>query len=121
MTNIDDKSGLVMLQNTKAEKHTYSLRTLADFRVRIIESRIDGMTLEINGKEVEVMFVGKFNGGLWSGLFVGTGAGRSFTKDEFIGPCRRKVPNSSFFKRLYRYRGLCSYSRCFEQCVEFHS
>lgn len=50
-----------MLQNTKAEKHTYSLRTLADFRVRIIESRIDGMTLEINGKEVEVMFVGKFN------------------------------------------------------------
>ena len=61
LTNIDDKSGLVMLQNTKAEKHTYSLRTLADFRVRIIESRIDGMTLEINGKEVEVMFVGKFN------------------------------------------------------------
>ena len=50
-----------MLQNTKAEKHTYSLRTLADFRVRIIESRIDGMTLEVNGKEVEVMFVGKFN------------------------------------------------------------
>ena len=61
LTNIDDKSGLVMLQNTKAEKHTYSLRTLADFRVRIIESRIDGMTLEINAKEVEVMFVGKFN------------------------------------------------------------
>ena len=61
LTNIDDKSGLVMLQNTRAEKHTYSLRMMADFKARIIESRIDGMTLEINGKTVEVMFVGKFN------------------------------------------------------------
>ena len=61
LTNIDDKSGMVMLQNTKAEKHTYSLRTIADFRARIVESRIDGTSLEINGKQVEVLFTGKFN------------------------------------------------------------
>lgn len=61
LTNIDDKSGMVMLQNTRAEKHTYSMRTMADFKVKIVESRIDGMSLQINGKDVEVMFVGKFN------------------------------------------------------------
>ncbi len=61
LTNADDKSGMVMLQNTRAKKLTYSLRTLADFNVKILESRIDGMTLSVNGKEVEVLFVGKFN------------------------------------------------------------
>ena len=61
LINLDDKSGLVMLQNTRAQKHTYSLRTLADFKGRIIESRLDGTTLELNGREVEVQFVGKFN------------------------------------------------------------
>ena len=61
LVNLDDKSGLVMLQNTRAQKHTYSLRTLADFKGRIIESRLDGTTLELNGREVEVQFVGKFN------------------------------------------------------------
>lgn len=61
LTNLDDKSGMVMLQNTKAAKHTYSLKTLADYKGRIIESRLDGTTLEINGREVEVQFVGKFN------------------------------------------------------------
>ena len=52
LTNLDDKSGMVMLQNTKAAKHTYSLKTLADYKGRIIESRLDGTTLEINGREV---------------------------------------------------------------------
>ena len=50
-----------MLQNTRAEKHTYALNTLADYKGRIIESRLDGTTLEVNGREVEVQFVGKFN------------------------------------------------------------
>ena len=57
LVNLDDKSGLVMLQNTRAQKHTYSLRTLADFKGRIIESRLDGTTLELNGREVELQFV----------------------------------------------------------------
>lgn len=61
LTNIDDKNGLVMLQNTKAVKKTYSVRSMSDFKARIIEKHFDGSTLEINGKEVEVQFVGVFN------------------------------------------------------------
>lgn len=61
LTNADDKTGLVMLQNTMARKLTYSLRTLADFKGKIIESHFDGTELSINGKEVIVHFVGRFN------------------------------------------------------------
>ena len=61
LTNADDKSGLVMLQNTKAKKLTYSLRTLADFKGKILESHFEGTDLIINGREVMVHFVGRFN------------------------------------------------------------
>lgn len=61
LTNVDDKNGLVMLQNTKADKKTYSVKTLADFKARIIEKHFDGTAIEINGKDVEVQFVGVFN------------------------------------------------------------
>lgn len=61
LTNIDDKNGAVMLQNTVAERHTYSVRSLADFKGKIIEKHFDGTLIEINGKEVEVQFVGVFN------------------------------------------------------------
>ncbi|MFV0417503.1 MAG: UDP-N-acetylmuramoyl-L-alanyl-D-glutamate--2,6-diaminopimelate ligase [Dysgonomonas sp.] len=61
LTNIDDKNGLVMLQNTKAEAHTYSVKSLADFKARIIEKHFDGTAIEINGKELQVQFVGVFN------------------------------------------------------------
>lgn len=61
LTNADDKTGMVMLQNCRASKHTYSLRTVADYKGRIIESRLDGTTLLLNDREVEVQFVGKFN------------------------------------------------------------
>ena len=61
LTNIDDKVGEVMLQNTKATKKRYSLRSQADFMGRIIESRLDGTLMTFNSKEVEVLFTGKFN------------------------------------------------------------
>lgn len=61
LTNVDDKNGLVMLQNTKAEKHTYSVKSLADFKARILEKHFDGTAIEINGRELEVQFVGVFN------------------------------------------------------------
>lgn len=61
LTNADDKSGLVMLQNTAASKRTYSLRTLADFKGKILESHFDGTELIVNGREVNVNFVGRFN------------------------------------------------------------
>jgi len=61
LTNADDKVGLVMLQNTAARKLTYSLRSLADFKGKILESHFEGTELVINGKEVIVHFVGRFN------------------------------------------------------------
>ncbi len=61
ITNADDKNGRIMVQNTKAEIKTYSTRSIADFRARIIECHFEGMYLEINGKEVGVQFIGKFN------------------------------------------------------------
>jgi UDP-N-acetylmuramoyl-L-alanyl-D-glutamate--2,6-diaminopimelate ligase len=61
ITNVDDKNGLFMTQNTKAEVKTYSIRQMADFRARIIECHFEGMYLEIDGREVGVQFIGKFN------------------------------------------------------------
>lgn len=61
LTNADDKNGMVMLQNTKARKQTYSVKGLADFKARIIEKHFDGTAVEINGKEVQLQFVGVFN------------------------------------------------------------
>jgi UDP-N-acetylmuramoyl-L-alanyl-D-glutamate--2,6-diaminopimelate ligase len=61
LTNKDDKNGLFMLQNTKAQKYTYALQTLADFKAKILEQHIDGTLLQINGKEVWIKLVGKFN------------------------------------------------------------
>ena len=61
VTNKDDKNGLVMTQNCKAAIHTYSTRSLADYKARILEEGFDGMLLEVNGMEVFVRLVGRFN------------------------------------------------------------
>ncbi len=61
ITNADDKNGMVMVQNTKAKVKTYSVRQMADFRAKILELHFGGMYLEIDGREVGVQFIGKFN------------------------------------------------------------
>ena len=61
VTNKDDKNGLVMTQNCKAAVHTYSTRSLADYKAQILEEGFEGMMLNINGKEVFVPLVGRFN------------------------------------------------------------
>lgn len=61
ITNADDKNGMIMVQNTKATVKTYSVVRPADFRAKIIECHFEGMYLEIDGKEVGVHFIGKFN------------------------------------------------------------
>ncbi len=61
LVNADDKNGLVMLQNTKAKKMTYALKTLADFKGRILENSFEGMLLDVNNKEVWTRLVGEFN------------------------------------------------------------
>ena len=61
LTNADDKNGSVMVQNTKASAKTYSIRQNADFHAKVLEESFEGMSLEINGVEVFVQFVGRFN------------------------------------------------------------
>lgn len=61
ITNADDKNGMVMTQNCKANIKTYSTRSMADFKAKVLESHFEGMYLEINGMEVGVQFIGKFN------------------------------------------------------------
>jgi UDP-N-acetylmuramoyl-L-alanyl-D-glutamate--2,6-diaminopimelate ligase len=61
ITNKDDKNGMVMLQNTKAKKYTYSLLNLADFKCKIIENHLNGLLLNINNQEVWVKLIGTFN------------------------------------------------------------
>ncbi|MCL4119808.1 UNVERIFIED_CONTAM: hypothetical protein GTU68_042811 [Idotea baltica] len=61
LTNIDDKNGEVMLQNTKAKKHTYALKTYADYRAQILENQFDGQLLKINDNELWSRLIGDFN------------------------------------------------------------
>ena len=61
LTNLDDRNGRVMVQNTRAAVHTYSLRTMADFRCRIVEMHLDGMLLRLDGRELWVGLLGRFN------------------------------------------------------------
>ena len=78
ITNADDKNGMVMVQNTKATVKTYSTRTMADFTAHIIECHFEGMYLEMDGHEVGVQFIGKFN---VSNLLAVYGAARMLGKD----------------------------------------
>jgi UDP-N-acetylmuramoyl-L-alanyl-D-glutamate--2,6-diaminopimelate ligase len=61
LTNADDRNGMVMVQNTKATVKTYALQSFADFRCRIVETLLDGMLLNLDGSEVWVKFLGRFN------------------------------------------------------------
>lgn len=61
LVNIDDRNGLVMVQNTMSGKSTYSLRMVSDFKGKVVESHLEGMILDINGRELAVHFIGEFN------------------------------------------------------------
>lgn len=79
LVNVDDANGNVMVQNTKSEVHTYSVRSMADYKARIIECHFEGMYLEIDGTEVGVQFIGKFN---VSNLLAVYGAARLLGKQK---------------------------------------
>jgi UDP-N-acetylmuramoyl-L-alanyl-D-glutamate--2,6-diaminopimelate ligase len=61
LINIDDKNGRVLVQNTKATVKTYAMRTMADFKVKVIESHFEGMQLQIDNTDVWVHIIGEFN------------------------------------------------------------
>jgi UDP-N-acetylmuramoyl-L-alanyl-D-glutamate--2,6-diaminopimelate ligase len=61
LVNKDDRNGMVMLQNTKAHKHTYSLRSVSDFKCKVLENQLSGLLLQIDGKDIWVKLIGSFN------------------------------------------------------------
>jgi len=61
LTNSDDKNGMVMLQNTVAQKHTYALKSPADFKAKVLENQFSGLVLSLNGVEVWTRLIGDFN------------------------------------------------------------
>ena len=61
LSNVDDKNGMVMMQNTSARKLTYALKTYADFKAQILENQLSGLLLKINNNEVWVKLIGTFN------------------------------------------------------------
>lgn len=61
ITNLDDKRGAIMLQNTQARRLTYSLRTLADYKGKVLENVLTGLVMDINGHEVHFRLIGEFN------------------------------------------------------------
>lgn len=99
LTNIDDKNGEVMLQNTAARKFTYSLRSMADFTGRIIESRIDGTLISFNGNEVETLFTGRFNAYNLTAVY-GASILMGRDKDEVLVNMSRLVPVAGRFQSV---------------------
>lgn len=104
VVNADDKVGSVMVQNTKAKKYTYSLRTLADFKCRVLEDRLDGTTLTINDTELEVMFTGRFNAYNLTAVYAAATL-LGWEHDAVLVAMSKLVPVSGRFQTLRSPRG----------------
>ncbi len=100
LVNADDKAGAYMLQNTKAKKYTYSLRTDADFRCKILETRLDGTLLLLNNHEVEVHFTGRFNAYNLTAVY-GASILTGFNPEEVLVNMSRLVPVAGRFQTLH--------------------
>ena len=104
LTNADDKVGDVMLQNTRARRFTYSLRSEADFRGRIVESRLDGTLLSLNGHEVELLFTGKFNAYNLTAVY-GACILLGWNHDDVLREMSRLVPVAGRFQAFHSPKG----------------
>lgn len=105
LTNIDDKCGEVMLQNTAARKCSYSLRRQADFVGRVIEPRLDGTLMSFNGHEVETLFTGKFNAYNLTAVY-GASILLGWDKDEVLVNMSRLIPVAGRFQTLHGPTGV---------------
>ncbi len=104
LTNIDDKNGMVMLQNTKARKLTYALRTMADYKTRVLEDSLEGMTLEMNMHEVILPFVGRFNAYNLTAVF-GVAVQLGFEEDEVLRVLSAQKTVSGRFETIQTSQG----------------
>lgn len=100
LTNTDDKTGEVMLQNTRAHRYTYSLRSMADFRGRIVESRLDGTLMNFNGHEVNVLFTGRFNAYNLTAVY-GASILLGWDREEVLVNMSRLVPVAGRFQTFH--------------------
>lgn len=105
ITNIDDKVGEVMLQNTRARKLSYSLRSMADFRCRIIESHLDGTLMSFNGNEVHTLFTGRFNAYNLTAVY-GACIMLGWEKDEVLKRMSMLVPVAGRFQTIQSPSGV---------------
>ena len=106
LTNIDDRNGEVMLQNTPAQRRaTYSVSSLADYTVRVVEDRLDGMLLEFNGHPVETMFVGRFNASNLAAVY-GAASLLSVPQDELDVLMSRLTPVAGRFQPFRSANGI---------------
>lgn len=105
LTNLDDKNGMVMLQNTAAKKFTYSLRTQADFNGRVVESRLDGTSMTFNGREVEVLFTGNFNAYNLTAVF-GASILLGWPLEQVLINMSRLVPVAGRFQAIHSPNGI---------------
>ena len=104
IVNIDDKVGKVMVQNTKAKVYSYSLRTLADFKCRVIEDRLDGTTMTINGTEVNVLFTGRFNAYNLTSVYAAA-LKLGWDKEQVMVKMSQLVPVAGRFQTMRSPRG----------------
>ncbi|MDE7452169.1 MAG: UDP-N-acetylmuramoyl-L-alanyl-D-glutamate--2,6-diaminopimelate ligase [Paramuribaculum sp.] len=105
LTNIDDKVGEVMLQNTMATKYSYSVNRMANFTGRIIESRIDGTLMSFNGNEVEVLFTGRYNAYNLTAVY-GTAILLGFDPEKVLTDMSRLVPVAGRFQTFRSANGI---------------
>ncbi len=107
LTNADDKAGMYMVQNTKAKVYTYSLRADADFRGRVLETRLDGTLMLLNGREVEVRFTGRFNAYNLTDVY-GASILSDFDPEEVIVNMSRLVPVAGRFQPFMSADGVAA-------------
>lgn len=104
ITNADDRNGSVMVQNCKAHVQTYSTRAAADLKARILEESIEGMLLEMDGREVSVRFVGRFNVSNLLGVY-GAAVSLGFDKEEVLRVLSTLHPVNGRFEAIRSPKG----------------
>jgi UDP-N-acetylmuramoyl-L-alanyl-D-glutamate--2,6-diaminopimelate ligase len=105
LTNLDDKNGAVMLQNTRAKKLSYALKHDADFKGIIMESHFDGMLLKVNGTEVFTQLVGRFNASNLLAIY-GAALSLGFNKDELLVEISKLRGANGRFDMVYSDNGI---------------
>lgn len=105
LINADDRHASVMVQNTMAKVYTYSLQRPANFMTKILESRLDGTLLSINGREMEVMFTGRFNAYNLTAVY-GASTLLGWSPDEILRDMSRLVPVAGRFQTIHTPSGV---------------